>query len=323
MKFISMVAIIVAILGSNPSFASAELRRNVNNDEDANHVLQGASNRNNQAGGRCREKLGGASPRAAAADCDASIDIKLYTDSPGYHHFKPVMKACKAGRAYIGSTEDGNCHVTLVPSPAGKNEMFAASVTCDDTGVVYSIGPDGDGAMVVTERTQEDYGPEIDPRDEISSDERALLEASLATPAGALSTTSGLRGKVADQLRDIGDRFLAENHGDHDHRDLQTDVQIDVLVLYTANAECRNAGLARGCLRTDSTKNSILSRIDLAVSETNVAYGLSGIDVNLNLVHVAFDTYVGSSRATIRRRRTAGGPTTPTSAPGRSSLPTS
>jgi len=305
MKFISIVAIVVAILGSNPSFASAELHGNVNNDGEADRVLQGASNRNNQADGRRREKLGGVSPRAAAADCDAYMDIKLYADSPGYHHFKPDMKACKSGRAYVGSTEDGNCHVTLVPSsvgngkafatsvPSAGNEAFAASVTCDDTGAVYSIGMDGDGAMVVVERMQEDYVPEIDPHDEIPAKERALLEARLATPASALSTTRGLRGKVADQLRDLGDRFLAENHGDHaDHRDLQTDVQIDVLVLYTANAECRNAGSDRGCARNDTTQVAMLNRITLAVSETNVAYELSGINVNLNLVHVAFDTYV-------------------------------
>ena len=248
---------------------------------------------NNQADGRRRGKFGGASPRAAAADCDASLEIKLYEDSPGYHHFKPNKKACKAGRAYVGSTEDGNCHVTLVPTAAG-NITFAASVTCVDSGAVYSIGLDGGGAMAVVERMQEDYGPEIDPRDEIPSDERALLKASLATPA-ALST-SGLRGKVTDQLKDHGDRFLTENHGDPGHRDLQTgDVQIDVLVLYTANAECRNAGFARGCMRNENTKVAMLNLINLAVSETNVAYDLSGVNVYLNLVHVAYDTYIEAS----------------------------
>ncbi|KAL3772136.1 hypothetical protein ACHAW5_000191 [Stephanodiscus triporus] len=303
MKFIAMVAIVVAILGSSPSFASAKLRGNGNNDGDADLVLKGASNRDNQADGRRREKLGGASPRAAAADCDASMDIKLYVDSPGYHHFKPDIKACKAGRAYVGSTEDGNCHVTLVPSagngkafvasvPSAGNAAFAASVTCDDTGAVYSIGLDGNGAMVVAERLQEDYGPEIDPHDDIPAEERALLEARLATLPGALSTTSGLRGKVADQLRDLGDRFLTENQGG---QDLQTKVQIDVLVLYTANAECRNAGYARECARNDTTQVAILDRINLAVTETNVAYDLSGINATLNLVHVAFDTYVEAS----------------------------
>jgi hypothetical protein len=228
------------------------------------------------------------------------IDIKLYEDSPGYIRFLPDKKACKAGLSYVGSTEDGNCHVTLVPSVGnGKSNgkgnavaAFAASVTCDDTGAVYSIGQDGDGAMTVVERQQEDYGPELDPLDEMPPEERALLEARLAAPGGTLST-SGLRGKVANQLRDLGDRFLVENHDeDHVQRDLQGNVVIDVLVLYTAHAECRNAGLARGCMRTSTTQSSILSRINLAVTETNDAYSLSGVNVALRLVHVAYDSYV-------------------------------
>ena len=41
-------------------------------------------NQDNQANGRCRGHLGGVSPGASAADCAASVDIKLYKDSPGY-----------------------------------------------------------------------------------------------------------------------------------------------------------------------------------------------------------------------------------------------
>ena len=176
-------------------------------------------NPNNQANGRRQGQLGGASPGAPAANCDASIEIKLYKDSPGYHRFFPDKKACKTGPSYVGSSEDGNCHVTLVPSVGkgkGNNNgngnavsAFAASVTCDDTGAVYSIGPDGNGTMTVVERLQEDYGPEIDPIDEMTTEERALLEARVAAP-DAHSRNSGLRGKVANQLRDLGDRFLAE-----------------------------------------------------------------------------------------------------------------
>lgn len=250
-----------------------------------------------QANGRRQGILGGASRGASAADCARSMDIKLFQNSRGSTRFKPDMKACMTGKAYVGSTEDGNCHVTLVPS-AGNGEgmattAFAASVTCDDTGAVYSIGQNGNGTMMVVERLQEDYGPELDPQDEMPPEERALVEAHLAAPE-ALST-SGLRGKVANQLRDLGDRFLAENHGDHFHRDLQGKVVIDALVLYTAHAECRNAGLQRGCARTTATQSSMLSLINLAVSETNTAFSLSGVNVELNLVHAAFDTYVETS----------------------------
>ena len=256
-------------------------------------------NATNQANGRRRGSLGGASPGASRADCARSMDIKLFQDSPGSVRFKPDMKACKIGKTYVGSTEDGKCHVTLVPSVGNGNgnavSAFAASVTCDDTGTVYTIGPDSNGTMVVVERQQEDYGPELDPQDDMPPKERALLESNLVAAQRTFST-SGLRGKAADQLRDLGNRFLTENHrNDLLHRDLQSKVVIDTLVLYTAHAECRTAGLGRGCARTTATRSSILNLINLAVSETNTAYSLSGVNVELNLVHAAFDPYVEAS----------------------------
>lgn len=45
-------------------------------------------------------------------------------------------------------------------------------------------------------------------------------------------------------------------------------------------------------MRTSTTQSSILSRINLAVTETNDAYSLSGVNVALRLVHVAYDSYV-------------------------------
>jgi hypothetical protein len=126
--------------------------------------------------------------------------------------------------------------------------VFAASVTCDDTGAVYSIGADGNSTMTVVERLQADYGEEeeLDPFNELSVEERTLLEARFAATNSTTTavSTSGLRGKVTDQLWNIGDRFLAENHhSDTVYRDLQGNIIIDALVLYTADAECSNAGL--------------------------------------------------------------------------------
>jgi hypothetical protein len=70
---------------------------------------------------------------------------------------------------------------------------------------------------------------------------------------------------------------------------------MDVLVLYTAHAKCRNAGLARGCVRTTTTQSSILSLINLAVTKTNNAYSLSGVNAAVRLVHMAYDSYVEAS----------------------------
>ena len=238
--------------------------------------------------------------RRIKAECAKSMDIKLYKDSPGILRFKPDKDACKAGPTYVGSTEDGKCHVTLVSDDSNDTQastVFAASVTCDDTGAVYSIGADGNGTMTVVERLQADYGEEeeLDPFDELPVEERALLEARFAATnsATAAVSTGGLRGKVTDQLRNIGDRFLAENHhSDTAHRDLQGNIIIDALVLYTADAECGNAGLPLPCVRNSTTEASIRSLINLAIAETNTAYTLSGVNVVLNLVHAAYDNYI-------------------------------
>lgn len=255
---------------------------------------------------RRREALGGTSLDASKADCAKSMGIKLYKDSPGMLHFKPDKDACKDGPTYVGSTDDGKCHITLVSDGSSNifSVAFAASVTCEDTGAVYSIGTDGSGTMTVVERWQADFGEELDPFDKIPTEERALLEARIASTTSDTTTAAvslgGLRGKVANQLRSIGDRFLTENHhSDTVHRDLQGNIIIDAMVLYTADAECGNAGYTNSntglplvCERTPTTEASIRSLIDLAIAETNTAYSLSGVNVVLNLVHAAYDDYV-------------------------------
>ena len=253
---------------------------------------------------RRRGNLGGASRDASKADCAKIMDIKLYKDSPGMLRFKPNIDACKAGPTYVGSTEDGKCHVTLVSSDAATSSnttnatttAFAASVTCEDSGAVYSIGTDGNGTMTVVERMQADYGEELDPFDVLPTEERVLLEARIAATNSATTTEvskRGLRGKVVNQLRSIDDRFLTDNHhSDSVHRDIQGNIVIDALVLYTADAECANAGKAFGCVRNSRTAASIRSKINLAITETNTAYSLSGVKVALNLVLAAYDDYV-------------------------------
>ena len=157
-----------------------------------------------------------------------------------------------------------------MPSPDGDDsEAFHASVTDDETGQVFSIGPDADGIMIVTERMQADYPPEIDPEED-DDDERALLEEQLS------STSVGIRGT------------LSSSEG----RALDTSYSyIGILVLWTSNAECRAAGRSRGCSRSSLTKAAIRGLIDLAIAETNVAYVQSGVNAELLLVHAAHTNY--------------------------------
>jgi hypothetical protein len=84
--------------------------------------------------------------------------------------------------------------------------------------------------------------------------------------------------------------------GVHGHRRLPYDdsgSNIDVMVVWTSEAECKNSGLNAGCTLTATTENNIRGLIDLAVAETNTAFELSGILSSLRLVHAYRDpTYV-------------------------------
>jgi hypothetical protein len=64
---------------------------------------------------------------------------------------------------------------------------------------------------------------------------------------------------------------------------------IDVMVVWTMEAECRNAGLSKGCTLTAATEDKMRGLIDLAVAETNTAFTLSGINSVLRLVHAYRD----------------------------------
>ena len=66
---------------------------------------------------------------------------------------------------------------------------------------------------------------------------------------------------------------------------------IDTLVLWTSKAECLNSQLSAQCLRTATTEGNIRNLINLAIQETNVAFALSGVNAELNLVHAEWLNY--------------------------------
>ena len=60
---------------------------------------------------------------------------------------------------------------------------------------------------------------------------------------------------------------------------------LDILVVWTKEAECRYAGKGWPCTVDSSTTKGMRGLIDLAIEETNAAYELSGVDTQLRLVY--------------------------------------
>jgi hypothetical protein len=96
-------------------------------------------------------------------------------------------------------------------------------------------------------------------------------------------------------IRSLDDTPYSIRGANHAHRQLYDDsgANIDVLVVWTKDAECKNSGLPKGCTLTAQTEANMRGLIDLAVTETNTAYTMSGILSSLRLVHAYRDsTYV-------------------------------
>ena len=150
----------------------------------------------------------------------------------------------------------------------GHDRVFGSLHVGDD---VCRLQPNADGQeesmeckpqWAFMEESHPHSGDEVDRRLGVTRDD-AEAESSL--------TASRFGMKMADPNR----RRLVDDNGS----------VIDVMVVWTIEAECRNSGLREACTPTESTEENIMGLIELAVEETNTAFARSGIPSELRLVH--------------------------------------
>jgi hypothetical protein len=166
--------------------------------------------------------------------------------------------------------ENGNgSSIDVMEFPGG---VFASINNVED-GNVIQIGVDGDGtpfADVIYE-----FPPEIEPHQFEN-----VTDRNLATLNRKNENTREFYSAYSFASRRMNDDI----------------VSIDVMVVWTKKAECRNSKLSSSCSPTSTTSNNMIGRVNLAVQETNTAFQLSGVNTRLNLVHGYLDnSYVESS----------------------------
>ena len=156
------------------------------------------------------------------------------------------------------------------------------------------------GLPVVIITDSSAFAPEIDPpnEEEVINDRRSLATAtsnsvtSSSSPQdkGYISKNSkgGLRINSFSSQDNISEkggsrRSLYDDNGGN----------LDVMVLWTKEAECRNHGEGANCNVSQASFDAMMATVNLAVQETNTAYSLSGVNTELLLVHAyRHPTYV-------------------------------
>jgi hypothetical protein len=135
-----------------------------------------------------------------------------------------------------------------------KGSIMAGSFLVD--GVVYQIMGDQTGTIEITEMRQQDFPP----------DEKEPPE---------WNVRRSLRKSVEKQIKS----HQSPSYNEQGHPIM------DVMIIYTANAECANSWQYSGCSLTNTTKAQMDALCLLAVEETNAAYTSSGINAEMRLVY--------------------------------------
>jgi|AntRauTorckE5430_2_1112549.scaffolds.fasta_scaffold03512_3 hypothetical protein len=181
---------------------------------------------------------------------------------------------------FLSGEEENGSSINLLRKPNGQ--IFGSMTNVNDDTVMH-IRVDVNGTNVVEITPSSEFRPEADavfevepsvlPSDEPSvlpSDEPSVLQTSRSAPPQSNSGERLLFDRVAKPSVT---------------RRVNTFVTIDVLVLWTKDAECENARVGSGCTRSTYTKGVMDDLIEAAISETNVAYEKSGVELQLRLVH--------------------------------------
>jgi len=170
---------------------------------------------------------------------------------------------------------NGGQSINLYENP--KTKAVFGSVVDSDTNEIHQITTNAIGETEVITKNVNDFTDDGDPM-VIPVAKKGFFGAR------SLAESPMLRSFAAS---------LAEP------RLLDSGNSIDVMVVWTKKAECKNSGLSSSCTLTLRTRENMLGKIQLAVDETNTAFALSGVDTQLRLVHAYLeDTYVESDTYT-------------------------
>ena len=173
-----------------------------------------------------------------------------------------------------------------------------------------------DGEPVVIITNSEDFPPEEDPLDE----EDYRRDRKLYTEEEEMDMNSAFLNEDErqedgdiheEEEKEVSPKFMSNNrhlrsrtgilnnivpeqqevdngHGSSSSRSLSSDDSggnLDIMVVWTRQAECRKSGLSSNCTPNSSTLRAMQAEVNLAVQETNTAFRLSGVNTRLLLVH--------------------------------------
>lgn len=162
------------------------------------------------------------------------------------------------------SAMHGSDGLSQISAVTDKSGVIAGSVVDPEAGMVHQFSGEEGGELSFLSTPSDNFPEEGEPL----ADSEAPFDVDVAA-AAEMDGEDAEEGLAGD---DAAHASAAES-------------VMGVMVVWTKHAECRNAGRARGCRLTASTRSRMAARINLAVEETNKGYKSSQVQAQLRLVH--------------------------------------
>lgn len=166
---------------------------------------------------------------------------------------------------FVGESQDGMIMLSLLRSTSESTGMVVTTGTIQDRAnhMWYDIKPNHLGQDTVLEVDEMDIPPSGEPK-ELSFWERV---SSIDIRQLGVSLSTSLRYNLG---------YIQEN----------TDTTIDVMILWTHDAECSKSSLPSGCTLDSTTLANMEAAVDLLISEANTIFGQNSLTgVAFNLAH--------------------------------------
>lgn len=181
------------------------------------------------------------------------------------------VEAQTASKLWHGTCSGGgNSNIVKRGKNSLGEDLVYGSVVDFQNDQICHLAPDAEGKNRVLCKPADAFPPEAEPNEKVSQHRHLDIKKDDGDPFFTMQ---------ASRFRQLN-QFSCDDNGRI----------IDIMVVWTKQAECRWSGLRPPlCATTQTTEENMRSLISLAVEETNVAFQLSGVDAELRLVHAYRD----------------------------------
>ena len=193
---------------------------------------------------------------ALPSSCDAGEEVIVTMPNGRKKAFRKTQ-GLASSRSFHGQDVHGSSFQYI----RDENDHIFGSLVDVKENTVSQFKHDALGNEIVVTRSTSEFPDEDDP-DEDEEGRRSLR----GSTKNVFKTQESARSDGSRELVDDGS-FL------------------DVMVVWTSEAECKRSELNVGCTKSSITENNMIQLIELAVDETNKAYEMSGVSTRLRLVH--------------------------------------